>query len=390
MLVHQIIAEQTINFRSVDILKQIPDGTTVERPATNLSRRPTTITLTKNGNVWEPNASGTITGDGQAKIKVVKGRAVSGKLSGTLTQQAFSKLGITPQVKLSIPKGDPHNIKPETPYKRGRVTWLQYDAEGNATRKTGSLDQFDAEYKRRAKLNVSVGKQYASETYNLKQQTLRRSKWFRTSYMGLAWLAAGYTAYDMFGTYWNNTGDKKARLMYMVNDGYMDQQDFKIVYQQYKKEQLAILFSGVESVGVSLLVGAIVARVGTARALSVAAQIGRAGGKLPRFSLPTLIGWGIGVAATVGAEYLLGKMERDTFYQMFIDWAKGDDEAVGDQFDQSNLPADLPQHKPLSQEDMQELADSLKEKVKNKEINEPGVSDPKDVDRVMKNFRNLN
>jgi hypothetical protein len=75
---------------------------------------------------------------------------------------------------------------------------------------------------------------------------------------------------------------------------------------------------------------------------------------------------------------------------MFIDWAKGDDEAVGDQFDQSNLPADLPQHKPLSQEDMQELADSLKEKVKNKEIDEPGVSDPKDVDRVMKNFRNLN
>ena len=62
MLVHQIIAEQTINFRSVDILKQIPDGTTVERPARNLSGRPTTITLTKNGNVWEPNASGTITG----------------------------------------------------------------------------------------------------------------------------------------------------------------------------------------------------------------------------------------------------------------------------------------------------------------------------------------
>src|SRR6056300_1468986 len=335
MLVHQIVSEQEINYRSMGILNQIPNGTTTTVQG-SVGGQPTQITLTKNSSGWVPDQTGEIRGQGQSRIRVVTGRNVSGQLSARLTQGAFTQLGITPSVSLNIPRGQPNDIIPEQ-YRGGRVTWLEYDAEGNASRKTGTLDDFESEYKRRASRGGAVGAKYQAETDRIKNSVRNNTAKWRKAYMWGALVLQGAIGIDMAMQYWNNTSTRKARLLMFVEAEAMTRAEYELEYKRYKREQQAILYEGIEALGVSVLVGSLFARIGTARFLSGAAKVGRAGAKLPKFSLPTLIGWAAGVAATVGLEWLLDKMEYRTFYAMFKDLIKTFDESAGEAHDSSLL-----------------------------------------------------
>jgi YD repeat-containing protein len=387
MLVHQIVSEQEINYRSMGILNQIPNGTTTTVQG-SVGGQPTQITLTKNASGWVPDQSGTIRGQGQSRIRVITGRNVSGQLSARLTQGAFTQLGITPSVSLNIPRGQPHDIIPEK-YRGGRVTWLEYDAEGNASRKTGTLDDFESEYKRRASRGGAVGAKYQAETDRIRKSVSENTEKWRKRYMWGALALHAYIGIDMALQYWNNTSTRKARLLMFVEAGAMTRAEYELEYKRYKRDQQAILYEGIESLGVSALVGSLFARAGTARFLAGAAKVGRAGAKLPRWSLPTLIGWAAGVAATVGLEWLLDKMEYRTFYAMFKDLIKTFDQSAGEAHDPSLLPDAVRNAEPLSQEEMDELADRMLQAVESGELDMEGVESAEDVEKVMQDFRNL-
>lgn len=369
------------------ILNQIPNGTTTTVQG-SVGGQPTQITLTKNSSGWVPDQTGEIRGQGQSRIRVVTGRNVSGQLSARLTQGAFTQLGITPSVSLNIPRGQPNDIIPEQ-YRGGRVTWLEYDAEGNASRKTGTLDDFESEYKRRASRGGAVGAKYQAETDRIKNSVRNNTAKWRKAYMWGALVLQGAIGIDMAMQYWNNTSTRKARLLMFVEAEAMTRAEYELEYKRYKREQQAILYEGIEALGVSVLVGSLFARIGTARFLSGAAKVGRAGAKLPRWSLPTLIGWAAGVAATVGLEWLLDKMEYRTFYAMFKDLIKTFDESAGEAHDSSLLPDAVRNAEPLSQEEMDELADRMLEAVESGELDMEGVESAEDVERVMQDFRNL-
>lgn len=369
------------------ILNQIPNGTTTTVQG-SVGGQPTQITLTKNSSGWVPDQTGEIRGQGQSRIRVVTGRNVSGQLSARLTQGAFTQLGITPSVSLNIPRGQPNDIIPEQ-YRGGRVTWLEYDAEGNASRKTGTLDDFESEYKRRASRGGAVGAKYQAETDRIKNSVRNNTAKWRKAYMWGALVLQGAIGIDMAMQYWNNTSTRKARLLMFVEAEAMTRAEYELEYKRYKREQQAILYEGIEALGVSVLVGSLFARIGTARFLSGAAKVGRAGAKLPKFSLPTLIGWAAGVAATVGLEWLLDKMEYRTFYAMFKDLIKTFDESAGEAHDSSLLPDAVRNAEPLSQEEMDELADRMLEAVESGELDMEGVESAEDVERVMQDFRNL-
>lgn len=256
------------------------------------------------------------------------------------------------------PMGDPGGIKPSN-YSKGKVTWFEFDKDGVGTRKTGSLNDYVKAENRIAKTHIPTKQRLAKIDAASKATALQRTKWFRRSYFGLAVLGAGAMVYDTWKTFNDLTSVKAEKLKTFVEMGIMDQQAYKAAMKDYRDTLLQTSDMLAEN-AIALVVGALTARMGTAIMLKKAVEVGRVAGRLPRFSLPTLIGWVIGYAGTALAAEMLKNYEMRIFYSVFKQWHDGDSEIL--QIPSNTGNSNIDDAKPLSQEELADIAEEFKDK----------------------------